>query len=135
MKKLTFLLLAACIGAGCEKKPAEAPSSPGQGRGRLGQEEAMQLIWKLPEVAVWSQRVESKSGGKVLPVCKAEHTPGDAAVGGRAVWVFYFGESHKTHLVLWNRFEVDAHTGDIRVWNPLRDSYETLDRWRGTDGL
>ncbi len=127
MRRLLLLLAILCV-AGCQRRSASA--SAGSDKGLLSHEEAVQLLWRLPEISEWSRRVERRPFGRAMPVCTAEHTPYGPPVQGRRVWVFFFGESDKNRVVLWNRFEVDAATGAVRVWNAATDSYDPLEEWR-----
>ena len=129
MKTLPLMLLAAVGVAGCAK--VEAENSSRQGKPTIGREDAMQMIWRLPEVVAWTQQVKGQPGGNVRPVCKLEQTPTDCeAAGHRPAWRFYFGVAAPTQTVLWNRFEVDSATGEIRAWDHVDDTYVTLVEWR-----
>ena len=129
MKTLSWMLLAAVGVAGCGKAGARGSSQ--RDKPTVGREDAMQMIWRLPEVVAWSQKVKGQPGGKVRPVCKVERTPGDCeAAGERPAWRFYFGVSAPAQTVLWNRFEVDVATGEIRVCDHADGSYMTLVEWR-----
>lgn len=136
MRRVILLLaLAACV-AGCEKKSTRGAGASGGsgsgGGGLLSQDDAELVLWKLPEVDHWANNVRRRGRGKVRPVTAAERTPADCRADGdkRLTWQFYAGESHGTHMVMWNRFRVDAASGDIYVWDPLDDSYMTLVAWR-----
>ncbi len=133
MRRVILLLaLVACV-AGCEKKSARGAGGSGSGGGGLlSQNDAERVLLKLPEMDYWANNVRRRGRGKVRPVTAAERTPADCRADGdkRLTWQFYVGESHDTHMVLWNRFRVDAASGDIYVWDPLDDSYTTLVEWR-----
>ena len=129
MKTLSLMLLAAVGAAGCAK--VEAENSARRGKPAIDREDAMQMIWRLPEVAAWTETVKGRPGGNVRPVCKLERTPADCeAAGDTPAWRFYFGVAAPAQTVLWNRFEVDPATGEIRVWDHVDDSYMPLVEWR-----
>jgi len=114
---------------GCDRNGRESP--PRQDKPMIGREDAMQMIWRLPEVVAWTEQVKGQPGGNVRPVCKLERTPTDCeAAGERPAWRFYFGVAAPTQTVLWNRFEVDSANGEIGVWDHVGDSYVTLVEWR-----
>lgn len=118
------LLLAA---AGCRSTGGRADP---KNRPLLTQPQAEQIVMKIPEVAAWAKAVKRTSRGRAIPVSKAEHTPTGPPVDGRRVWILFFGESQGRHPMLWNRFEVDAVTGQVRVWQAATDSYVPLLEWR-----
>ena len=130
MKRLLLSLLLALPVAGCERQDEAGGGSPSAGGRPVSVEQARQLLWKLPEVRAWARSVRSKSWGKVVPVSMVERTPSEAAGGQRPGWVFYVGESHKGHTVLWNRFRVDAASGEISVWDPFYAAFKPLAEWR-----
>jgi len=114
---------------GCDRNGGQSPAR--QDQPIIGREDALQMIWRLPEVVAWTEKVKGQPGGNVRPVCKLERTPTDCeAAGERPAWRFYFGVAAATQTVLWNRFEVDSATGEIRVWDHVGDSYMTLVEWR-----
>lgn len=114
---------------GCDRNGQQSPSR--QDKPTIDREDAMQMVWRLPEVVAWTEKVKGQPGGKVRPVCKLERTPTDCeAAGERPAWRFYFGVAAAAQTVLWNRFEVDSATGEIRVWDYVDDSYKTLVEWR-----
>lgn len=129
MKNALLILLLTLGLLGCDRKGADG--SPRRDKPTVGREDATQMLWRLPEVVAWSERVKGQPGGKVRPVCRVEQTPADCeAAGERPAWRLYFGVSAPTQTVLWNRFEVDVATGEIRVWDPADGSYMTLVEWR-----
>lgn len=129
MRRLLALSLIGLCAAGCERPAGKA--SPGGGGAAITHQQAMDLVNELPEVKAWAEAVQGRLGGNVVPVCSAEKTPQDCVAAGEPPhWIFYLGESHKTHRVLWNRFRVDAAGGAISVWDPFKGTYIPLDEWR-----
>ena len=135
MKKLPLLLLLGVCVAGCERKgedgqSGERPASEGQGL--LSREDARQLLWTLPEVTAWSNRVRRESRGKYMPIYNVERTPDDCRKAGdkRLVWIFCLEKQSSKEKVLWNRFQVDAASREIGVWDPFRGQYIPLAEWR-----
>lgn len=129
MKKaiISLMLVVSIIGCGGKDKDSQADSD--KPRPMLTQEQARKILWDLPEVVKWSR---DTSASKVRPVDKVERTPSDfKADGEKPAWRFYFGESHKDRTILWQRFQVDAVSGDVSVWAPFKGRYIPLADWRG----
>ncbi|KPK81966.1 MAG: hypothetical protein AMJ81_10220 [Phycisphaerae bacterium SM23_33] len=120
-----MLLPVAAVGCGGTAGRTGSKNKP-----LLTQPQAEQVVMEVPEVAAWARAVKARSRGRVIPVCKAEHTPSDPPIEGRRVWILCFSELDDRQTVLWNRFEVDAVTGQVRVWQPASDSYVPLLEWR-----
>ncbi len=132
MKKILVGSILMLYFVGCDRQDAKADSQADKPESLLTRNQAMDILWDLPEVVKWSNDVKKVSGRKVRPVCKVERTPVDCeADGEKPAWSFYFGESHKTHTVLWQRFKVDAVSGDVTIWNPYKGKCVSLNEWRG----
>jgi len=108
---------------GCERTSGGG-SSPSGSRG-MTRQQAQQAVWRLPEVARWSENVRRKSLGRAIPACTVEQGPAEG--GG---WVLSLWERHQRKQFMWNRFRVDADSGDITVWNPIQGRYMSLAEWR-----
>ncbi len=89
----------------------------------LTRDEAMDLVLNLPEVAGFCRRIDARSDGTVRAVVFPDGGPSPR------VWDFYVGESHATHTVRWNTFQVDGRTGEVRVAATDGD-YLSLPAWR-----
>lgn len=124
------MLALAALSLGCRDTVNGRPAS--QKRPLLIQEEAAAILSDLPEVIQWAENVRSRSRGKVTPVWTIEHGLDDARREGhgRLTWGFCLMESDKQRMVTWNRFEVDAVSGEVLVIDPLNGGRLTLAEWR-----
>jgi len=128
MRHLLCGMMIVLAAVGCRKRPARPASSA---RRLMTQLQAEGILRELPEIQAWSRRIKADSGGRIIPVCQAESGPKENAAEGRGrVWVFYFGQSDKQRTVLWNRFQVDAATGEVGVWDPFKGQFKSLAEWR-----
>ena len=125
-------MLVACI-VGCSGRDDDSDTDSDKSKPLLTREQARKILWDLPEVAKWSNEVRDAYGGKVVPVCKVERMPTDCKAEGKpAAWIFKFDQSHKDRTILWQRFRVDAVSGDVTIWNPYKGKFVPLSEWRGT---
>ena len=117
---------------GCSGRDKDSQKDSDKPRPLLTRDQARKILWDLPEVVKWSNDVRDASGGKAVPVCKVERTPSDCeADGEKPAWIFKFDESHKDRTELWQRFQVDAVSGDVKIWNPFKGKFVPLAEWRG----
>ena len=117
---------------GCGGKDKDADSQTDKPKPLLTRQEAERILDKTPEVIKWSDDVRRKYGGKVVPVCDVDRTPTDCeADGEKPAWIFKFYQSHKDRTILWQRFQVDAVSGDVTIWNPYKGRFVPLSEWRG----
>ncbi len=123
------VLIVALVGCGGKDKNSQKDSD--KSKPLLTRNQARNILWDLPEVAKWSNEVRDASGGKAVPVCKVERTPTDCESDGeKPVWIFKFDESYKDRTILWQRFRVDAVSGDVSVWDPFKGKFVPLTDWR-----
>ncbi len=117
---------------GCDDGAASGPSQAGLGpapqASMIGESEAVDRVWALPEVRCWAERVARESDGKVRAVTMVEARP-DAATPDPA-WLIYAGESHPTHFVRWQQFRVDARSGAVAVTDLTTGELISLADWR-----
>ncbi|MDY7010763.1 MAG: hypothetical protein SVV80_08435 [Planctomycetota bacterium] len=131
MKKVFIgSILMLCL-VGCSGRDGDSSTDSDKPEPLLTRDQARKILWDLPEVAKWSDEVRDASGGKVIPVCKVERTPSDfESAGEKPAWIFKFDQSHKDRTILWQRFQVDAVSGDVSVWDPFKGKYIPLTVWR-----
>lgn len=91
----------------------------------LGEYEAFRRICLLPETIAWAARLKMVIRGEVRGIAYTELRPLDCGA-----WVFYVGEDHETHTVLWNRFRVDAATSEMKVFDGTGQRFVSLREWR-----
>lgn len=95
-----------------------------ENRKMIGAEKAQELVFTLPEVKTHSNRIRSKGKRPFTKI--ADLVKEDC----RSFYIVYFGEDHGAHTVNIMTFYVDAHTGQIYVYEPLTDARHPLEKWR-----
>ena len=132
-RKRMHLAIAAVLGAAAALAGCGRPGSGdggGSGGGKmLTRPEAEQAVMDIPEVAAWADRVANRPFSRDRAVCEAEHTPADAPIAGRRVWILVFGEARRGQLRPWHRFKVDAATGEVWIWQTDTDGYVPAAEW------
>ncbi len=92
--------------------------------------EAAMRMWRLPMVRQWALAVRREARGEYRPVARIEALPCLSAVlEFRRSWRFWLGEEHPGLTVAWRRIEVDAWTGEVRVWDPRADLWHPVRSW------
>ncbi|MCK4624288.1 MAG: hypothetical protein KAV00_03185 [Phycisphaerae bacterium] len=116
---------------GCDEKNKDARSQADKPQSQLTRNQAGKILDDLPEIVKWSNDVRNASGDKAVPVCKVDRTPVDCEADGEApAWIFKFEQSYKNRTILWQRFRVDAVSGDVTIWNPYKGKFVPLSEWR-----
>jgi hypothetical protein len=92
----------------------------------ISEQQAMDAVAKLPEVQAFGAMLGRVTIGAVRLTlyCEEKPRPDDQS------WQVYVGESHADHTVIWNRFRVDAKTGDVAVWDFADDGWTPSGDWR-----
>lgn len=126
-----MVLLASLVGCSSGEDGSQKDSESSRNGSLLSRDQAEQILNELPEVIAWAKSVKSKSHGRVVPVCDAERTPSDfKADGKKPAWQFKLEMAYPDRAVLWQRFQVDAKSGDVSIWDPFK-GYIPIDDWRG----
>ena len=118
---LALVLAAALLATGCPRRQRASTEA----EATITQEQAMDAIYALPEVAQWSARVR-KAGA--IPTCDTRLEETDS--GGVQPYLFDLAESRGKRKLLWNRFRVDAVTGKISIYQMVTDEFIPIDLWR-----
>jgi hypothetical protein len=100
---------------------APVPSAPAPQLTRI---QGFNRILALPEIRQLAIYYPMVSAGEVgLTVME----DGDEAPG---IWTYYVGEDHSTHTVRTYTVSLSSFTGEISVWDWVRDEYVGLAEWR-----
>ena len=120
-------LFAACDQVKRPDNPAaEAAAANGTFRTK---EQAMTALMSLPELQVWSERIEKASGGK-LRGALMEYDTQPKVIGGKRYWQFSFVENGSDAARLWESFLVSDKGDDILIDDAETDQPMTLAAWR-----
>jgi len=88
---------------------------------------AAMRIWRVPSVRRWAESIRAEFEGSIRPVSRLEEMPYlSRLVEFRRSWRFWLGEEHPGVSIPWRRYEVDAWTGDVRVWDPRTDTWQAV---------
>lgn len=104
-----------------EEKPEAIPSE-------FTADNAVALIFELPEVKVWSDYIDQKSQGKVHAAILNTSTE-PQYLDGKQYWSVDFFESQETHMHRWESFWVRIDGEEILV-DDLADGPISLQEWR-----
>lgn len=107
----------------CSAKKGDGSSEINQGS-KVTHVEAQAIVEKIPEVenfiASMAGQGEASASIRLL----------DSKTENEEIFEFYVGESHKTHTTLWNVFGVNKKTGEILVYDSIKDEFIPLKIWR-----
>ena len=106
-------------------KPPVSTSAPARD---LTQDQAIDLIWRLPEVRAWDAYIRKTTHNKVHGSVMVDGDP--QRTDGRGCWRILFGENGPEAWHPWETFEVDVRTGDVFVEDPVESNLLPLEKWR-----
>jgi hypothetical protein len=91
-------------------------------------EQAVALIFELPEIKAWSRYIESTTGGKVhASIMVLPEEPRN--IDGKQYWSVNFYENQTTHMSRWESFLVSLDSKEIMV-DDIADDVISLQEWR-----
>lgn len=131
---LSIIGMSALFTACDQIKPAATPATvaaaAAAANGTLRtKEQAMAALMALPELQVWSVRIDKSSGGK-LRGALMEYDTQPKVIGGRRYWQFSFVENGSDAARLWESFLVSDKGDDILVDDAAAERPLSLSDWR-----
>jgi hypothetical protein len=92
-------------------------------------EQAMNALMALPELKVWSERLDKESHGKVHGAL-IEYSQAPKVVEGKRYWQFSFVENGSEAAHRWESFLVAQDGDDILIDDDSTGKTLTLEQWR-----
>lgn len=96
-----------------------------------GKQQARDALMALPELKLWSERIEKNSGGKAHGAL-VEYDPSPKLVNGKKYWQLSFVENGAVAAHSWDSFLVEVAGNTILVEDYNTDQQLTLEQWRAT---
>lgn len=126
--RISFILLVLpLLLLGCPKQ--QQPQVVGSTSASITQEQAIAIVWDLPEIKAWTHYVEKKSEGKARPVLIAERQTPETMAGNK-YWAIGFYEDQTTYTHRWQSFLVRLDGKEILVDDVATGNYLGLLKWR-----
>ncbi len=86
------------------------------------QEEALERIQSLPEVQEYTIKLREKNSRPLIRQESSNHQS--------SIVEFSVGESHPTHMILWNRFLIDRANGKVFIFDIESGDFIPIQQWR-----
>jgi hypothetical protein len=136
MKIALALAVLLIVTIGYFEKPDITPTAPSSTPAlkehpvAITKDQAVSIIFELPEIKAWSSYIERTTEGKVHGLIM---TPSEESVtiGGKQYWSVDFYESQPTHINRWESFLV-SHLGKEILVDDIMDGAITLQEWRNS---
>jgi hypothetical protein len=106
-------------------------SSSSSPTSRLNEDGAIQIALDLPETKAFEDQIKKAKNGHKLAVFVEESPKADCKPGiDDCRFHIFIGEDANDHVSVWNRFEIDAVTHDVWVYDVTKDVVISIAAWR-----
>lgn len=96
----------------------------------ITEDQAVEILDRLPEIRAWSAYIARQSHGKVHASFIAMPEEPVTLDNGQRYWSIGFFEDHPGYVHRWDTFMVRLDGKQIRVMDDLTDDLLTLKQWR-----
>jgi hypothetical protein len=120
---------APAAGAPAAMPASAAPAPTAPAAAERSKEQAMNALMALPELKVWSERLDKESRGKVHGAL-IEYSQAPKVVDGKRYWQFSFVENGSEAAHRWESFLVAQDGDEILIDDDSTGKTLTLEQWR-----
>ena len=130
LAKITNALIPALLFLhGCSEQPEPKAVAPAPASASITQDQAVAIIWRLPEIKAWAKYIEKKTDGKVRAALMVDPQIPET-IAEKKYWSVGFYENQPTHMHRWQSFLVRVDGNEILVDDAVTGDYLDLERWR-----
>ena len=127
VKIKSILILLPLLVFGCSEPSRQKAAAPSPAP--ITEEQAMAIVWELPEIKAWTRYIDEKTAGKVRATLMVDPQRPEN-IRGNKYWAVGFYENQPTHVHRWQTFLVRLDGKEILVDDLVTGDYMDLQKWR-----